>query len=90
MMAAVHKLVAEQRSAREALVMARLTLGQHRDLLADLEADAESHPQSERSWEHLMLALYRCGRRAESLEAHGALGAHQGGEHSLQLQLGLL
>lgn len=83
MMATVHKLIEEQRSAREALFVARLALGQHRDLLADLEADTATYPQSERSWEHLMLALYRCGRRAESLEAYQHARAYLADNHGI-------
>jgi DNA-binding SARP family transcriptional activator len=70
MLGAVHGLVEERRAAREALFTARLALGHHRDLLPDLEAETSAYPQSERSWECLMIARYRCGRRAEALDAY--------------------
>ncbi|MGH3124442.1 MAG: AfsR/SARP family transcriptional regulator, partial [Streptosporangiaceae bacterium] len=48
---------------------ARLALGQHRDLVPTLRAQVEADPGQERGWAHLVLALYRCGRRAEALGA---------------------
>ncbi|MGI8983631.1 MAG: AfsR/SARP family transcriptional regulator, partial [Acidimicrobiales bacterium] len=56
--------------AIEALMEARLELGAHRDLVAELEGLVAAHPLRERFWEQRMLALYRCGRQAEALRAY--------------------
>ena len=47
-----------------------LELGRHRELVVELEALAVEHPYRERLHAQLMLALYRCGRQAEGLEAY--------------------
>ena len=49
---------------------ADLELGRHADLVAELEALVGEHPFRERTRRQLMLALYRCGRQAESLEVY--------------------
>jgi DNA-binding SARP family transcriptional activator len=66
---AAGRLLDEHQAASEALTEARLALGQHRELVPWLRAQASADPAQERRWEHLMLALYRCGRRAEALAA---------------------
>ncbi|GAA3212844.1 AfsR/SARP family transcriptional regulator [Nonomuraea helvata] len=48
----------------------RLQLGLHAEIVADLAAATTAHPLRERLWAQFMLALYRCGRQAESLEAY--------------------
>ncbi|WUI03944.1 AfsR/SARP family transcriptional regulator [Spirillospora sp. NBC_00431] len=48
---------------------ARLQLGEHEDLISELRLMTGCWPLSERTWYHLMLALYRSGRRADALEA---------------------
>jgi DNA-binding SARP family transcriptional activator len=67
---AVRKLVEQRRAAHEAMVSIRLSLGQHRELLPELGAEVSAHPENEWYWELLMLGLYRCGRRAEALDAY--------------------
>jgi DNA-binding SARP family transcriptional activator len=57
-------------AAREELIEARLTLGEHAELLPELEALAAQHPFNERLRGQLMLALYRAGRQAQALEAY--------------------
>ncbi len=57
-------------SCREELVEAELALGQHEKVVQDLEALIAEHPLRERPRGQLMLALYRCGRQAEALEAY--------------------
>ncbi|MBV9338488.1 MAG: AAA family ATPase [Solirubrobacterales bacterium] len=57
-------------SCREELVEAELALGQHEKVVHDLEALIAEHPLRERPRGQLMLALYRCGRQAEALEAY--------------------
>ena len=49
---------------------ARLRLGDHAALVGDLRALVVRHPLQERFRAQLMLALYRCGRQAEALEAY--------------------
>ena len=56
--------------ALEALVGARLGLGEHAELAVELRRLVEEHPFHERFWELLMLALYRSGRQAEALAAY--------------------
>jgi DNA-binding SARP family transcriptional activator len=69
MQLAARRLLDEHHAASEALTEARLALGQHRELIPWLRAQAAADPGQERRWEQLMLALYRCGRRAEALAA---------------------
>jgi WD40 repeat protein/DNA-binding SARP family transcriptional activator len=56
--------------AFEARVQAELALGRHADLVSELEAAAAEQPLREHVHGQLMLALYRCGRQAEALEAY--------------------
>ncbi|MFI6925373.1 AfsR/SARP family transcriptional regulator [Nonomuraea spiralis] len=60
-----------------------LTLGRHHGLAAELPAPVAEHPLRERLRGQLMLALYRCGRRAE------ALRVYQDGKRLLADELGL-
>ena len=55
--------------AFEARVEAELALGRHADLVSELEAAVAEQPVREHLHGQLMLALYRCGRQAEALEA---------------------
>ena len=48
----------------------RLELGGHAELVGALEALIEEHPYRERLRAQLMLALYRCDRQAEALQAY--------------------
>ena len=57
-------------AAFEARIDAELALGRHADLVAELEAAVAEQPLRERLHGQLMLALYRCGRQAEALEAY--------------------
>jgi ABC-type transport system substrate-binding protein/DNA-binding SARP family transcriptional activator len=58
--------------AVEDRIEADLTLGRHADLVSELEALVATHPLRERLTGQLMIALYRCGRQAEALEAYQA------------------
>ena len=49
---------------------ADLVLGRHGEVAAELEAWCRAHPQRERLWELLVLALYRAGRQADALRAY--------------------
>lgn len=66
----VFELIEERNTVQEDLVDAQLSLGQHHALIPPLTALTLAEPLRERRWEQLMLALYRCGRRAEALEAY--------------------
>ena len=60
----------EQRAvALERRIDADLALGRHADLLGELEALVSAHPLREHLRGQRMLALYRCGRQADALEA---------------------
>jgi predicted ATPase/DNA-binding SARP family transcriptional activator len=54
--------------AREELLEGRLALGQHAEVVGELEAMIREQPLRERPRGQLMLALYRSGRQAEALE----------------------
>ncbi len=54
-------------SAEEDEIERKLLLGQHMELFPDVLDAVEVEPFRERRWRQLMLALYRCGRRAEPL-----------------------
>jgi DNA-binding SARP family transcriptional activator/streptogramin lyase len=58
--------------AIEQRVEADLALGLHARVVGELEALVREHPLRERLRGQLMLALYRCGRQAEALEAYRA------------------
>jgi DNA-binding SARP family transcriptional activator len=59
-------------SAIEERIESELALGRHAALVAELEALLAEHPLRERLRGQLMLALYRCGRHAEALDAFQA------------------
>ena len=56
--------------AFEQLIEAKLALGRHAELVAQLETLVAEHPYRERLWGQLMLALYRCERQADALQAY--------------------
>jgi DNA-binding SARP family transcriptional activator/tetratricopeptide (TPR) repeat protein len=57
-------------AALEDRIEADLALGRHANAIGELEALTASHPLRERPRGQLMLALYRSGRQAESLEVY--------------------
>jgi DNA-binding SARP family transcriptional activator len=70
-------------NALEDRAEARLQLGWHEQLVPGLRELAREHPLRERFCAQLMLALYRCGRQAEALEAY------RGARRALAGQLGI-
>jgi class 3 adenylate cyclase len=56
--------------AREERIEARLSLGDHEGVIADLEQMVNAAPLRERRWAQLMVALYRCRRQADALRAY--------------------
>jgi hypothetical protein len=54
----------------EAWIEARLALGGHADVVAELPAQVAAQPLRERLQGLWMLALYRCGRRADALAVY--------------------
>ena len=56
--------------AAEERIDSELALGHHSRLVAELEAQVAAHPLREHLRGQLMLALYRCGRQADALEAY--------------------
>ena len=67
------KLLDQRREAQDALLDARLALGRHRQVLAELRSIVAADPLREHAWAQLMTALYRSGARAEALAAYGKL-----------------
>ena len=67
------RLLALRQESRDALVDARLQLGEHRQVLAELRAAVTAEPLREHPWAQLITALYRSGSRAEALAAFGRL-----------------
>ena len=76
-------------AAIESLMQARLALGEHAQVVAELQRLVDAHPLRQRLWADLMLALYRSGRSVEAHEtferATAAAGGPAGGP-SLQLR----
>jgi DNA-binding SARP family transcriptional activator len=49
---------------------AALELGEHREIVSELQQAVHERPFRERLWQQLMLALYRSGRAADALDAY--------------------
>lgn len=56
--------------ALEERIDADLALGRHARVVGELEGLADEHPLRERVRAQLMVALYRCGRQSEALDAY--------------------
>jgi DNA-binding SARP family transcriptional activator len=68
--AEVTRLGQSRLTALEERLGAVLELGGHADVVDELTQLVQEHPLRERMRGQLMLALYRCGRRAEALDAY--------------------
>ncbi len=64
------RLEERRQVAVETLMDVDLALGRHAELVGDLAARAAEHPLRERLHAQRMLALYRCGRQADALDAY--------------------
>lgn len=70
-------------NCREELIEAQLALDEHAVVVRELEGLVREHPFRERPRGQLMLALYRCGRQADALDAF------QQGRHKLLDELAI-
>ncbi|MGH2920288.1 MAG: BTAD domain-containing putative transcriptional regulator [Solirubrobacteraceae bacterium] len=68
--AEIARLEEQRLAALEARVEADLAAGRHAELVGELQQLVGDHPIRERLAGQLMLALYRCGRQSEALEAY--------------------
>jgi DNA-binding SARP family transcriptional activator len=66
----VRRLEELRLAALEARLDLELGLGEHGALIGELEALVAEHPGRERFAAQLMLALYRCGRQGDALDAY--------------------
>jgi len=73
--AEIRRLEELRLSTLEQRVEVELELGEHSELIGELERLAREHPLRERLRAQLMLALYRSGRQAEALAAYRDLRA---------------
>jgi DNA-binding SARP family transcriptional activator len=67
-------------SATELAIDAELACGRHQPLVGELSALTAEHPYQERLAGQLMLALYRCDRSADALDAYHRLRDRLAGE----------
>jgi DNA-binding SARP family transcriptional activator len=66
----IARLGESRMAALEDRIDAELALGEHSNLVGELEALVHEHPSRERFESQLMLALYRSGRQADALESY--------------------
>jgi DNA-binding SARP family transcriptional activator/tetratricopeptide (TPR) repeat protein len=57
-------------TATELAIKADLACGRQAALVGELTALTAEHPLREELWAHLLVALYRCGRQGEALDAY--------------------
>lgn len=79
------RLDALRAQAVRVMVDGRLALGQHAELLPELEAMARDHPLDEHVHGQLILALYRSGRQTEALDAYGRMRRTLGDEFGIDV-----
>jgi DNA-binding SARP family transcriptional activator len=64
------RLLAERAAAEDAQITTALMLRQHQQVLGVLRERVARQPEREQSWAQLMLAQYRCHRRADALDTY--------------------
>ncbi|WP_026196959.1 BTAD domain-containing putative transcriptional regulator [Sciscionella marina] len=82
--AAAQRLAQDRIAVSEESATARLELGEHAELCAELAALLAEHPLRERLRGLYMRALYRSGRQTEALEQYAELRARLQGELGLE------
>ena len=70
--AEVYRLEELRIDALEERFEAALQLGEHREIVSELQQAVQESPFRERLWQQLMLALYRSGRAADALETYSS------------------
>ena len=78
------RLCDQRTEVHEALIDAQLAIGRHRLVLADLRGAVAADPLREHVWAQLMIALYRCGARADALAAFGRIRMTLIAEHGIE------
>jgi DNA-binding SARP family transcriptional activator len=68
--AEANRLEQRRLTALEARLGAELSLGRHLETVDELQRLVDEYPLREQLRCHLMLAMYRCGRRAEALDVY--------------------
>ena len=66
----IRRLEEQRLEAAELAIEADLAAGRHLEVTSEIDALVAEHPLRERLHAQRMLALYRCGRQAEALEAY--------------------
>jgi DNA-binding SARP family transcriptional activator len=66
----IARLEEARMAAHELLFEAQLALGRHAEIVGQLEPSIAAHPYREGLRAQLMLALYRCDRQADALQAY--------------------
>jgi WD40 repeat protein/DNA-binding SARP family transcriptional activator len=72
----IARLEEKRQAAIELRIEADLAAGRHRELVGELSVMVAKYPTREELAAQLMLALYRCGRQAEALEAYADARRH--------------
>jgi DNA-binding SARP family transcriptional activator len=80
----VQRLEEARLNALDCRIDADLRLGRHHELLGELSALVSQHRTHEGLCAHLMLALYRSGRRGAAISAYGRLHACLSGDLGLE------
>jgi DNA-binding SARP family transcriptional activator/WD40 repeat protein len=68
--AEIRRLEELRETAAELAIEADLAAGRHQEIIGEIDALLAENPLRERLYAQRILALYRCGRQAEALEAY--------------------
>ncbi|MDQ7908255.1 BTAD domain-containing putative transcriptional regulator [Phytohabitans sp. ZYX-F-186] len=72
-LAEAERLEERRLCAWEDLADAKLAVGRHAELVAELRELVAEHPLREPLWARLLVALHRCGRRSDALAAYATV-----------------